>query len=275
MDRHSLRGGELIMRNLTRIVAGSALAVAFSLGSLATAQAATEGIPSDVQAAYSTEALEKLRTADETLVTVDETGVPDFSSASSFGTPHQVNLWSSDLISGKASNTPTSPLEEWLAPILGPDGEPVGTYRVWRPTSDSKAELAGYNDDTELVGALQALSEKSVLVSDPTFEAWYAVSDGSVSALNESAAREVPYTTSLNEVASIVSTRFAESIKNSEATGEGAAGGMTVLDRRPWYYGMDPWMLGAGAFLLLASAAGAFWRVRANRQALTSPHALE
>jgi hypothetical protein len=267
VDRHSLWGGELTMRRLIRILVVSASALAMTLTATLPAYAGDDEAPADVQAAYSSEALDYLRAADDSEVTVDQTGVPDFSSAAAFGTPHQVNLWSPELIAGKSFSEPISPLEEWLAPILGQGGEPLGTYRVWRPTSDSKAELAGYNDDIELARALLQIDDKSDLVSDPAIEAWYAVSDGSVTAVNQSAAREVPYPTSIADVAKIVSARYAEAIETSEEAGEGAAGGMPVDDRRPWYYGMDPWVLGAGVLLLIASAIGAVFWMRARRQA--------
>ena len=128
MDAHSLWGGGLAMRRLIRFVLGTAAAVALSLGSVAPAYADPEELPADVQAAFSSTALEHLRTAEDSLVTVDETGIPDFSSASAFGAPHQVNLWSSELIAGKQFSDPTSPLDEWLAPILGPAGELLGHH---------------------------------------------------------------------------------------------------------------------------------------------------
>lgn len=255
------------MRKFIDGVLGFGLVVVFSAGSLGLAHAASEKIPPDVQAAYSAAAITDLQNVEDSLVTTDKTGVPDFSSASSFGTPHQVHLWSAELIAGKTSSDPTAPLEEWLASIDGPSGELLGTYRVWRPAAGNTAELAGYSDDIELAGALSKLDDKSDLVSDPAIEGWYAVSDGSVTALNQSAAREVPYTASIEEVAGIVAARYAAAIQNSEEVGEGAAGGMAVEDRRPWYYGMDPWVLGVGVLLLLAAAGAAVWRVTVRRRA--------
>lgn len=246
---------------------GFGLVVAFSAGSLGAAHAASEEIPPDVQAAFSSTAIKDLQAVGDSVVSVDDAGVPDFSSTSSFGTPHQVLLWSPELISGRMSSNPTTPLEEWVAPIIGSDDKLLGTYRVWRPTTGSKAELAGYNDDIELASALNDLKDESALVSDPAIEGWYAVHDNSVTALNQSAAREVPYATPIDEVARIVSTRYAEAIQNSEEVGEGAAGGMAVEDLRPWYYGMDPWILGAGVLLLIASASAAAWWVSVRRRA--------
>ena len=72
------------MRRLIRFVLGTAAAVALSLGSVAPAYADPEELPADVQAAFSSTALEHLRTAEDSLVTVDETGIPDFSSARAF-----------------------------------------------------------------------------------------------------------------------------------------------------------------------------------------------
>lgn len=266
MDSHTLWGGELIMKKLIRSLFGFVIAVALSAGSLAPAHAAGNEIPPDVRAAFSDDALAALQKSEESQVTVDGTGVPDFSAATSFGVPRQVYMWSTDLILGKPSDEPTTALDEWLAPILGPAGEPLGTYRVWRPTPDSTAELAGYNNDIELAAALQKLDEVSVLVSDPTIEAWYAVRDGSVSAVNQSAAREVPYPTAIDEVALLVAERYGAAIADSEEVGEGAAGGMAVDDRRPWFYGMDPWILGAGSLLLLVAAWGGIWWARARRR---------
>jgi hypothetical protein len=254
------------MKRLTRALLGVFLAGALGAGSLMSAHAAIGDLPPDVQAAYSIDALNALRNAEESLVTVDKTGVPDFSAAESFGAPRQVNLWSTELITGKLPSEPTSALEEWLAPILGPAGEVLGTYRVWRATSGGNAELAGYNDDIELGAALQELGDGSVLVSDPAIEAWYVLRDGSVSALNQSAVREVPYPMPVDEVARTIADRYDAAIRNSEQVGDGAAGGMTVEDRRPWYYGMNLWILATGSLVLLASALGGIWWTRAHRR---------
>ncbi len=199
--------------------------------------------------AYSANALAARRHAQDTSVTVDETGGPDFSQATSFGLPWQIQLWSNDLISGKPSAEPTKPIEEWLAPILGPEGDVLGTYRVWRPSPGSEAELAGYDGDIELASALQKIDPQSALVSDPTIGAWYALSEGTVTALNQSAAREVPSAMPIDEVAGLVSARYAEAITKSQENG----------------YGMNPWILGAGSVMLLAAAIGLIWRIRSVR----------
>ncbi|MBA4248134.1 MAG: hypothetical protein C0444_07560 [Microbacterium sp.] len=266
MGGHLRRGGARAATQLVRSLFGFAVAVALSAGSLAPAHAATDEIPLDVQAAFSDDALAALRQSEESPSADGETGGSEFTGATSFGAPRQVHLWSSDLILGKSSDQPTTALDEWLAPILGPAGEPLGAYRVWRPTPESTAELAGYNNDIELAAALQKLDEVSVLVSDPTIEAWYAVRDRSVSAVNQSAAREVPYPTAIDEVALLVAERYGAAIADSEEVGEGAAGGMAVDDRRPWFYGMDPWILGAGSLLLLVAAWGGIWWARARRR---------
>ncbi|MEN9619923.1 MAG: hypothetical protein RL499_116 [Actinomycetota bacterium] len=249
-----------------RVLFAAVVAVALSAGTLAPAHGAANEIPPDVRAAFSDDALEALQKSDESSVTVDQGDAPDFSTATSFGVPRQVSLWSTDLILGKPSDQPTTALNECIAPILGPAGEPLGTYRVWRPSSDSRAELAGYNNDIELATALLKLDKETILVSDPTIEAWYSMRDGSVTAVNQSAAREVPYPTAIDEVAGLIAERYGAAISDSEEVGEGAAGGMTVVDRRPWYYGMDPWILGAGAILLLVAALGGIWWARSRRR---------
>lgn len=244
---------------LTRLLCGLALAAVVGAGSVTLANA-DEGTPNDVQAAYSEEALAGLRSMEESSVSIDETDGPDFSAATSFGFPRRVHLWSDDLVQGEETAVPTTTVDEWLAPVLGPEDEPLGTFRVWRPTSEKQAELAGYNDDAELAGALQKLEDDSALISDPTIEAWYALDGGIVTALNQSAAREVPIPAAIDEVAGTVAARYAEAIESSEEIGEGAAGGMPVDDQRPWYDGMNLGILIPAIMLILAAGLGLAWQ---------------
>jgi hypothetical protein len=99
-----------------RVLFAAVVAVALSAGTLAPAHGAANEIPPDVRAAFSDDALEALQKSDESSVTVDQGDAPDFSTATSFGVPRQVSLWSTDLILGKPSDQPTTALNEWNLP---------------------------------------------------------------------------------------------------------------------------------------------------------------
>ncbi|MGC0370555.1 hypothetical protein [Microbacterium sp. SLBN-111] len=239
------------MEHFRRVATGLLIAMALAADTTSAARAADGDaeVPADVADAYSSAAIANLRDIDASANTADGPKVPDIGSAALFGVPRQIHLWSPALIAGEVDGDAVAPLDEWLAPIVGADGDLVGTYRVWRPTAGSTAEYAGYNDDDDLARALDGLDDRATLVSDPTIDAWYAVRDGVVTALNASASREVPSPASVDEMRGVVSTRYAEAI----------AGAGQIS--------MHPLTLGIGAMLLVASAAGAVVWATARRRA--------
>lgn len=226
------------------------------------ARALAPAIPEDVASLYSSEALAELRESGDEMVSTGE--VVDFREARDFGEIKRIHTWSSAFLAGRSSAEPVAATEEWLAPILGRDGSSLGTYRVWRPKVDAPAEFAGYNNETELGNAMQKLAPTTQLVEDPRTAGWFALADGTVTALTEQAEKEVPYPAPVDEVMPIIHKRVAQTIADSEGI-DGAVGGGGVQDRRPWHSGIDP-AIWAGLALLIAGTAGAVGVVRRTQR---------
>lgn len=237
----------------------AALALTAFLAGMSTSAYADDTVPPDVQDAYSQQAIDYLRTSSEGTVDVGNIGdseVPDFSSAARFGTPHEIYSWSSGMIAGDTKVDPVAASGEWLAPILTETGDVLGTYRVWRPSEGAKAEMAGYNNDVDLGRQLGTLSATARLVNDAPSAEWLSLDRGTVSALNQTATVEVPYPVPVAELTPIVAKRYAQAIEDAKGRDDAVGGGGPRDDQRPWYYGMNLWVLTGGVIALAAGIAG-------------------
>lgn len=211
--------------------------------------AADEVIPDDVVAEFSAEAVQSLKKMNAEELLDKDSNAPDLSEISGFGEIRTVYQWSEEFLRTGVTDHATVALSEWVAPILDSGGSAVGLYRVWRPEGTSMAEFAGYNADSETAREIQKTAHSAVIISDPSIGGWYSLSGGQLNALNRQAAIEVPYPEALESVAPIISKRHNEMIRQSKH--EDSAGGATIIDRRPWFYGLDLWLV-AGAALLVA-----------------------
>lgn len=255
----------------TSIVVSAALIVA-AVGLGAASARADDAVPDDVVAQYTTDAAERLRDAGESQVDVesDDGASPDFASASAFGAIHRLYAWSPAFIDGTSSDRPVSAMDEWLAPVLDDRGETVGTYRVWRPSSGSRAEMAGYDDDRELARELQHMASSALLVEDPMSGGWFVVDGETISAANDIASLEVPSPASAEDVMILIAERYAEAIAagagQPDSVGGGGPRGVGESSAPP----LDVVAFGAGALLALAGAAGLIVVVRTVRGRATS-----
>ncbi|WP_449283907.1 hypothetical protein [Leucobacter sp.] len=112
-----------------------------------------------------------------------EDGGNPLSGASAFGRIHRIHHWAPEYVAGASSTPVAAPLDEWIAPILDDDGTALGTYRVWRPSSDDPAEEAGFNADAALAAAIATMDPAAALIEDPSSGMWFALQDGRAAAL--------------------------------------------------------------------------------------------
>lgn len=252
-----------VLKRSAAVIVGAVLAAILIGGGPAVA-AAPSAPPDDVTAAFSDDALQALKRMNAEEFADKDSGAPDLSRISGFGDAHQVHQWSETLLLKADVSDPVIALEEWVAPILDERGGAVGVYRVWRPAPGSAAEYAGYDSDAEAAGALARLDPSTTLVSDPSIGAWYGLQDGTLSALNKLGQVELPYPEQLDAIAPIISERHDEMLRQS-AGHEDSAGGSTVIDRRPWFYDLDPWALGIAGILLASGVAGIVYFSRKAR----------
>jgi hypothetical protein len=237
---------------------GIVLAIAGALSATTTSAMAAESTPPDVQDAYSAQALSALRASQQTTVDAGNVAgqpVPDFSAAATFGAAHQIHTWSDAMIAGDTSAVPTTATEEWLATVLTAKGNPLGTYRVWRPAAGNTAEMAGYNNDLELARAIVAMPADAILVNDAPSGEWLSIEDSTVSALNQVATFEVPSPMSVADYTPIISERYAAAVADAADRDGAVGGGGPREDRRPWDSGMNPWILLLGTIALVGGAA--------------------
>ena len=124
-----------------------------------------------------------------------------------------------------------------------------GVLWVWKPEG-GPAEWQGYADDVELGATLEELGPQDLLVEDPTIGGWYALDDGTIRALNDWAADELPEPTDIGAYQSVVAERVAMVIAMEEDMASGETrrqviamvgvvgifavllGGLVVIDRR-------------------------------------------
>lgn len=129
----------------------------------------------------------------------------------------RVHIWGEDFVSGRSSSDPAEALDEWIAPYANAAGEPRGLLRVWRPAGEAAPLLEPREGHTALVSALGRLEPTAVLVSDPQFDSWYALSDDTVVPLSEGRFSAVPGPVTVDAMMTIVSERAAESVAEHEA----------------------------------------------------------
>jgi hypothetical protein len=72
---------------------------------------------------------------------------------------------------------------------------------------------------------LLSVKPGSLVVNDPPSSTWVALSNDTATAIDSDARIELPKPMAVGEYQKIVAARYAQSISESEAVGEGAAGG--------------------------------------------------
>lgn len=108
------------------------------------------------------------------------------------GRPRQVALWTAGYIAGDPAADPAQTVEEWVAPVTAPpeeDGEDrLAVGVVWAGSDDGAApEVIDVLTGTDLATALQGQEGPAVVVRDTGLDGWFAVADGEVWPLDESA----------------------------------------------------------------------------------------
>ncbi|WP_299273314.1 hypothetical protein [uncultured Georgenia sp.] len=96
------------------------------------------------------------------------------------GAPRPQHRWSTEFLAGEATDTPVTPLEQWVAPYAG-DGVPAGTVVAWR--EEDAVTLAYVDDHAELGKALTDLAPDAVLVEEPMLGAYFSLVDDEVTTL--------------------------------------------------------------------------------------------
>ncbi len=253
------------MRKIITVTATVLLAFAGLLMMPAAGNAADDRVPSDAEAQFGEAALAKIRETQENLVTVDEKA-PDFSSVDHFGTIFRINHWSKDFLYGRSAEHPITTLDEWVAPFLTKNDEPLGIFRVWRPTPDAPAEIAGFGSDGKTAAGVATADPSSTLIEDPMTREWFAMSGDEITALNDTAAMEAPNPVEVGELMQVVSKRFLATLADSEGIEGAAGGGGPLEDRRTWFDQIGPeiWI---GAGLCVFGVIGATVVVRRSRTA--------
>lgn len=248
-------------------VMAAVLAVAgvFILDDAGRATAASE-LPPDVREFFDEQALDVLLDAGHGVSVEIGPDEPDFSIADRLGEAQEVFTWSAEFIAGRETTAPVETLHEWVSAAY--DGDTlVGTISAFRPSPDSRAELAGYNNDLVLGRAVEGLSDDAILVTDPPSGSLYSLSGGSLIALNDPAAFETSGTTTLAEFQPIIAERYANDIAMAGNSEDSVGGGHALEDRRPWVFDV-PAVVGGVALIVVGLGIGAFAIFRRRRRML-------
>ena len=173
----------------------------------------TPTVPPDVAAQFTGEAVRQSQLAAGPGSGADSLGVRA-------GTVHQLFRFSADYVAGTPTDEPVVPADSWIASLLHGD-EVRGVLWVWKPEG-GPAEWQGYADDRELGATLEELGPQDLLVEDPTIGGWYALDDGTIRALNNWAANELPEPTDLGGYQPVVAERvaMATAMEEDMASGE-------------------------------------------------------
>ena len=79
--------------------------------------------------------------------------------------PRTVEGWRQAFIDGTADDA-TMATGQWVAPVFGEDGSPVGLIRAWIPPGKSSMEIATVEMDAQAAKAIAALPVNEILVED-------------------------------------------------------------------------------------------------------------
>ncbi|HMM82623.1 MAG TPA: hypothetical protein PJ998_05535, partial [Terrimesophilobacter sp.] len=117
----------------------------------------------------------------------------DFDATTTVGGISRVYEWTPDFLAGKSTNEPTRFTNNWVAPV-SVRGKILGLATVWINPATDLPELASF-DSPELAIRLSTAPEKSVLVSEPSRQAWFAVSGTTLTPLVPGTSRVTGTTT--------------------------------------------------------------------------------
>ena len=147
-------------------------------------------------------------------------------SATSASAPIEVLTWTTPFVQGDQSalDSPTATTGEWQAALLS-DKRIVGIVQATYDAESREVHPSGYGTDPDMAAAVLEIEPGAQLVLDQPSYGIYQLLDGQVSALNSTAAVEVPYSISLSEFQKIVAARYATAIEESKPYEEAAVGG--------------------------------------------------
>lgn len=117
----------------------------------------------------------------------------DFDATTTVGGISRVYEWTPDFLAGKSTNEPTRFTNNWVAPV-SVRGKILGLATVWINPATDLPELASF-DSPELAIRLSTAPAKSVLVSEPSRQAWFAVSGTTLTPLVPGTSRVTGTTT--------------------------------------------------------------------------------
>ena len=179
--------------------------------------------PPEVSEWFDHEALPIIFENEEGAESLDDTG-PDYSTATDISQPIEVWMWSSDFIGGKPTQEPATRTGEWIAVILAGE-KPLGVVSAEWDSDAHTVSFASYSDDALLGRDLLSAKSDSRVVNDEPSSTWVALTDDGVTAIDDDARVELPKPTTVEDYQKVVAARYAQSIEDSEAVGDGAAGG--------------------------------------------------
>lgn len=117
----------------------------------------------------------------------------DFDATTTVGGISRVYEWTPDFLAGKPTDEPTRFTNNWVAPV-SVRGKILGLATVWINPATDLPELASF-DSPELAIRLSTAPAKSVLVSEPSRQAWFAVSGTTLTPLVPGTSRVTGTTT--------------------------------------------------------------------------------
>lgn len=126
-----------------------------------------EPVPAAVAEWFENSAPPEARQLQANTVTVDgvTAGTVLPKSANNVQAPRTVEGWRQAFIDGTGDDA-TVATDQWVAPVFGGDGSPVGLIRAWIPPGESKVEIATVEMDAPAAKAIAALPEDQILVED-------------------------------------------------------------------------------------------------------------
>ncbi|MGB7981041.1 MAG: hypothetical protein WCF36_09655, partial [Candidatus Nanopelagicales bacterium] len=154
------------------VIVGSVLLVLGVMTAGATSSPADASEPEPVPAAvaewFAHAALPEARQLQANTVTVDgvTAGTVLPQGNNSVRDPRTVEGWRQAFIEGTGDDA-TMSTDQWVAPVFGEHGNPVGLIRAWIPPGRSEVEIATVEMDAPAAKAIAALPENEILVEDP------------------------------------------------------------------------------------------------------------
>lgn len=156
-------------------------------------------------------------------VRTDEDPVP-YARATGVSDPAEIYAWSDAFVRGDAVKYPVESTGEWQAALLEGD-TPVGVVIAAYDPAGGTVQPTGYGEDPDIAHAVTTLTEGATLVLDAPSSGLYELRDGMVTGLNAPAKVEAPKPISVSDFQVVITTRYAQSIAESERYDGDAVGG--------------------------------------------------